>query len=373
MPTEPRCDAVLSSSQIEALLLEPLVGWPEVSPVAVREIVESTNGAGTAILAVVVGAASLERNDLTEQVIEALSEAVAGTYPAWLPEAEHLAGPGGAGLAAVRAICERVACNSDLFGPFLLAAAEASLCGRPVGVAEFAQETVVRQARKLILRACGYGHLVITIELTGTWSTAQIEAVEANALWLAGPGELTVWLFGTPTALMTRVPRSSLQDRMPTPDPPASGSASSSTSSSSLHDPMPPDPPVAPRPPYLTPLRGLPNAFSRAEQRLEAHLALSPWATGRAWNQTWSSGVLANPIRVDLIWSREKCVVELDGPDHLDTDKYAADRRRDRALQRAGFLVLRYTNDEVLGDVARVLDELERFLEERRQSTVRET
>ena len=58
----------------------------------------------------------------------------------------------------------------------------------------------------------------------------------------------------------------------------------------------------------------------------------------------------------------EKCVVELDGSDHLDTDKYAADRVRDRALQRAGFLVLRYTNDEVLGDVARVLDELERFL-----------
>ena len=99
----------------------------------------------------------------------------------------------------------------------------------------------------------------------------------------------------------------------------------------------------------------------------------SPWATGRAWNQTWSSGVLANSIRVDLIWPREKCVVELDGPDHLDTDKYAADRVRDRALQRVGFIVLRYTNDEVLGDVARILDELKRFLEDRRRSMARET
>ena len=305
---------------------------------------------GTAILAVVVDAASPDRGDLTDHVVEALADAVGGTYPAWLPEAEHLAGPGGAGLAAVRTICERVACNTDLFGPFLLAAAEASLCGRAIGVAAFAQETVVRQARKLILRAYGYGHLVITIELTGTWSTAQIEVAEANALWLAGPGELTVWLFGTSTACMTRVPRSSLYDGMPTSDPPAT-----------------------PRPPYLTPLQGRPNAFSRAERRLEAHLARSPWATGRAWNQTWSSGVLANSIRVDLIWSREKCVVELDGPDHLNTDKYAADRVRDRALQRAGFMVLRYTNDEVLGDVARILDELERFLEDRRRSTTGET
>ena len=345
-----RCNAVLTNSQIEALLREPLVSWPQASPVAVREIVESTHGVGTAILAVVADAASLDRSDLAGQVIEALSGAVSGTYPAWLPEAEHLAGPGGAGLAAVRTICERVAGNTDLFGPFLLAATEASLCRRPLGIAEFPQETVVRQARKLILRAYGYAHLVIMVELTGTWSTAQIEVAEANALWLAGPGELTVWLFGTPTAFLTRVPRSSLHDGMPTLVAPAT-----------------------PRPPYLTPLQGQPNALSRAETRLEAHLARCPWATGRAWNQTWSSGVLANSIRVDLIWPREECVVELDGPDHLDTDKYAADRVRDRALQRAGFLVLRYTNDEVLGDVARVLDELERFLEDRRRSTARET
>jgi len=348
--TGPCCDAAPTSSQIEALLREPLVRWPEASPVAVREIVESADGVSAAILAVAVDAASLERRDFTEQVMAALSEAVAGTYPAWLPEAEHLAGPGGAGLAAVRAICERAAGSTDLFGPFLLAAAEASLCGRRVGVAEFAREMVVRQARKLILRAYGYGRLVVMIELTGAWSTARIEVVEANALWLAGPGELTVWLFGPPTACMTRVPRSSLYDRMPASDPPA-----------------------IPRAAYLTPLRGRPNAFSRAETQLEAHLSRLPWATGRAWNQTWSSGVLANSIRVDLVWSREKCVVELDGPDHLNTDKYAADRVRDRALQRDGFMVLRYTNDEVLGDVARVLDELERFLQERRRFRVEET
>ena len=346
---DPRC-ALPDHSQIEALLREPLLSWPGASPVAVREVVESTHEAGAAVLTVAAGAGSPEGSDLTERVIEAMTDAVMRTYPAWLPEAEHLAGPGGAGLAAVRAICERVAGGSDLFGPFLLAAAEAALCGRSPGVAEFPRETVLRQARKLILRAHGYGRLVVMVELTGTWNATQIEAADAHAHWLAGPGELTVWLFGTPTARLTRTPRASLHDRMPASDPPAT-----------------------PRPPYLTPVRGRPNAFSRAEQHLEAHLAKSPWATGRAWNDIWSPGVLANSIRVDVMWARERCVVELDGPDHLDTDKYAADRARDRALQRAGFLVLRYTNDEVLGDVARVLDELERFLDERRQPAGRET
>ena len=188
------------------------------------------------------------------------------------------------------------------------------------------------------------------VELTGAWSDAQVEVAEANALWLAGPGELCVWLFGDATAGMTRMRRSFLYRRAPVAHPPAASHA-----------------------PYLTPLRGRPNPFSRAEQRLESHLARSPWATGRAWNQTWASGVLANSIRVDLIWQREQCVVELDGPDHLEADKYAADRVRDRALQRAGFLVLRYTNDEVLGDIARILDELRGFLEHRRRSTTLET
>ncbi len=350
MLTDRRRYAVTSRSRIEALLREPLLSWPGASPVAVREVLESTHGVDAAVLAVAVDGASPGRRDLTEQVIEALSEAVAGTYPAWLPEAEQLAGPGGAGLAALRTICQRVAGDTDLFGPFLLAAAEAAMCARPFDVAGFARETAVRQARKLILRACGQGRLVVMVELTGNWTPAQIEAAEANALWLSGPGDLTVWLFGTATARMTRVPRSASRARKRVSEPPA-----------------------APHPPYLTPLQGRPNAFSRAETCLEAHLARCPWAAGRAWNQTWSSGVLANAIQVDLVWPREKCVVELDGPDHLDTDKYAADRVRDRALQRAGYLVLRYTNDEVLGDAARVLGELERFLAERRRATTRET
>ena len=341
---DPRC-ALRNHSQIEALLREPLLSWPGASPVAVREVVESTHEAGAAVLTVAAGAGSPEGSDLTERVIEAMTDAVMRTYPAWLPEAEHLAGPGGAGLAAVRAICERVAGESDLFGPFLLAAAEAALCGRSPGVAAFPRETVLREARKLILRAYGYGRLVVMVELTGTWNATQIEAAEANALWLAGPGELTVWLFGTPTDRFTRVPRASLRDRMPASDPPAT-----------------------PRPPYLTPLRGRPNAFSRAEQHLEAHLAKSPWATGRAWNEHLVAGgpgqlhpgrhhVGAGTVRRRARWTRP--------PGHGQVRRRS--RARDRALQRAGFLVLRYTNDEVLDDVARVLDEIERFLEERRR------
>ncbi|MET8869010.1 hypothetical protein ABZW11_39305 [Nonomuraea sp. NPDC004580] len=41
---------------------------------------------------------------------------------------------------------------------------------------------------------------------------------------------------------------------------------------------------------------------------------------------------LAVPIRLDLVWERERCVVEIDGDDHRQAAKFAADRARDVRL-----------------------------------------
>src|SRR5262249_48656568 len=114
------------------------------------------------------------------------------------------------------------------------------------------------------------------------------------------------------------------------------------------------------------PLRGKPHPGSRAEQLLETALAAHEWAIGRIWNETFQSHTLANPVRVDLLWAEERCVVEVDGPDHCGTLKYEADRRRDVHLQLEGFAVLRFTNNQILDDVATVLTQIERFIQSRR-------
>ena len=54
------------------------------------------------------------------------------------------------------------------------------------------------------------------------------------------------------------------------------------------------------------------------------------------------------------MWEQEKLVIEIDGVDHLDPVKFAADRHRDRLLQVAGFSVFRFTNEEVLNDIEKV-------------------
>ena len=87
---------------------------------------------------------------------------------------------------------------------------------------------------------------------------------------------------------------------------------------------------------------------------------------GRTWNQQYASDSLVPPIRVDLMWLDERCVVEIDGPDHRGSLKYAADRRRDNGLTLDGFAVLRFTNDEILDDPLRVLAVIEILLSQKR-------
>jgi hypothetical protein len=66
------------------------------------------------------------------------------------------------------------------------------------------------------------------------------------------------------------------------------------------------------------------------------------------------------------VWLTERCVVEIDGPDHRGSSKYAADRRRDNGLTLDGFAVLRFTNDEIDDDPARVLAVIHSLLSRKR-------
>ncbi|MFD0886397.1 endonuclease domain-containing protein, partial [Streptosporangium algeriense] len=111
---------------------------------------------------------------------------------------------------------------------------------------------------------------------------------------------------------------------------------------------------------------GRPHPGSSVEAVLERALSAHAWAAGRAWNQTYQPHPLANPIRLDLLWQAERCVVELDGPEHRSPDHLAEDRLRDGRLIEDGYKVIRFTNERVLTDMPAVLRELKRFLHTRR-------
>ena len=113
-------------------------------------------------------------------------------------------------------------------------------------------------------------------------------------------------------------------------------------------------------------IAGRPHPASRVEQSLEAVLGNADWAAGREWNQLHQAHPLTNPVRVDLLWRAERCIVEIDGAEHRQPDRYAADRQRDVLLQLAGYAVLRFTNTQVVQHRDLVLSQIRQFLDGRR-------
>ncbi|MDP9848288.1 endonuclease domain-containing protein [Streptosporangium lutulentum] len=328
-----------------------------------------------------------------------LEKAAVGLFPAWLPGAEDIGGPGGAGGSAVRALALRTASVTGHFGPFLAHLAELSLRDTEASPhrpgpfshdveppahgtgqtphdieppARGAGQTPARRSRRSTrfapeVRAVGLArvlaaafdrsHTSIIVHVPAGLSSAAEEVLVAGCEWLAHRGELGIWLTGAPLIAVDRVetvtvrlPPSvvSLARELPGPTSPRSSGAR------------------AARTVAYPAVAGVPHPASSAEQALETALSSRDWATGRAWNQTYRSHPLANPVRLDLLWREERCVVEIDGPDHGSPLKYAADRQRDVQLQLDGYAVLRFTNVQVMTDAAAVIDQIKRFLRNRR-------
>ena len=78
--------------------------------------------------------------------------------------------------------------------------------------------------------------------------------------------------------------------------------------------------------------------------------------------------VFKNCPTVDLLWTRGRLVVEVDGDDHREAYKFAADHRRDFELQISDYAVLRLINHEVLTDTALAVARIREFVHHRRKT-----
>lgn len=71
-------------------------------------------------------------------------------------------------------------------------------------------------------------------------------------------------------------------------------------------------------------------------------------------------------MEVDLIDSRSRLVIELDGGQHLaNADAYRRDRRKDALLQEHGVFVLRFLAEDVGKQLDKVLDAILRVIAKR--------
>jgi very-short-patch-repair endonuclease len=66
---------------------------------------------------------------------------------------------------------------------------------------------------------------------------------------------------------------------------------------------------------------------------------------------------------VDFVCYEKKLIIELDGSQHLDMEK--GDNKRTEELNKIGFEVLRFTNDEVLNEINAVIEEIMNYCEKK--------
>lgn len=270
----------------------------------------------------------MSAQDVVNDILDDLQSVAMRFFPAWLPDGDVLTTTTNLDRHVARMLAGRLAAQSDHFGPFLADLAEAALVERAPS-ARFSSAVRARGLSRILKSVYQRGEVVLLLERAVDLDEAG-QGMAATALsWLADHA-IGIWLTGDVLPAIDRFPTT----RLWVAAPPTQVS-------------IPRPKLVLPKPP------GIPA--SEIERRLAHALSRAEWAVGHEWNKRWSASPLAPDFFVDLMWHAERCVVELDGPDHRGPHKYAADRQRDNALHLQGFRVLRFTNEQVVSDLALVL------------------
>lgn len=282
-----------------------------------------------------------------------LETAAVALFPTWLPDADGIDSPGGSAVAAVRALALRLGSTTPHFGPYLADLAERGLrqAAPPAG-GRFSPEVRAAGVARVLAESLARPTAALLVEVPHGLDRDGEHALVGGCEWLAWRGGFGVWLTGEP---------------LPSVDWLATVPVVLPEHVAHLVPDVPPAGEPAPAAVWFPPPPGIPHPASHAEQALERALAQQPWTHGRAWNQTYRSHLLASPVRLDLVWWSERCVVEIDGPEHRGALHYEADRRRDVQLQLDGFAVLRFTNRRVHDDLPVVVSQIERLVQTRRR------
>jgi very-short-patch-repair endonuclease len=320
---------------------------PADTPAALTHVVRGAVSA----TAVVRGATSATA--VVGAILDDLETVAVELFPAWLPEAEGIHTAGGAGLAAVRALATDRAAHSSHFGPFLSDLAALALSGRRRPAYRYPPGVRAIGLARVVAESLGRHRLVLLIDVASPPDTATEQALVAGCEWLANTGKLGIWLTGEPLASVDWLVGATISPLTPPSRP------------------LPPPP--RPTDPTDRVGFGRPHPRSMIEAAVESALSRHEWAAERAWNQTYQSHSLTNPVRLDLVWWAERCVVELDGPEHRQPVQFDSDRQRDVQLQLDGYAVLRFTNARVEHDVDAVVRQIGTFLQVRRNETLGRT
>ena len=258
--------------------------------------------------------------DVVAAALDELESVALGLFPAWLPEASGIAGPGGAGAAAVRALALDVASRTGQFGPFLADLAESALRGVRSAGERFGAE--IRAAGLARVIAGSYGRtaaallVYVPVGLQGRW-----RACFGGWAGVAGPAWRS-W----GVAYGCRSVRCGVD---------STGSGASARGGREDRAGIGSEPDPRPcghfRRWHTRPSLDGPTHRARQSKRSRPRSARSRGRQGVRGTRPTRHAFSSRLCGWTCCGGEERCVVEIDGPEHAEPVRYEADRRRDRA------------------------------------------
>ncbi|MBX2798694.1 MAG: endonuclease domain-containing protein [Myxococcales bacterium] len=281
-------------------------------------------------------------DQVADAILDALANVVLQLFPAWAPGALDLAAQGGDVGTGVRALSRRLAEEHGVHGPFhehaTLWALSERASASSSGARAFPREVRATELPNLLRLTYGRERIALLAQLPDGEAATTDSVLASSFEWLAFHGCVAVALCNADRPTFERF------DQVDWP--------------ADVDEP----PPTIAAPLLAPPVAGRPHPHSHAEQRLHAALCQQAWAAGAAFNHALCIGSLEQPVRVDVLWERQRVILEVDGPDHRGADKYATDRLRDNHLQLQGYRVMRFTNEHIEHDLDDVLHQIRAFL-----------
>ena len=290
-------------------------------------------------------------SQLIQDVLHTMATAARNLWPVWFTDVDFGLGISAADRAAVRSRASQLAEQvPGLSAIWVRRAVLKAMEGQPPLLRNFPRATQLHQTRLAISRK----GLVLVMALSPTGQRDGSLLSLANAvLWLARNAKLAVAVLLP--AEMSEHP--ALAHILYDPIICASLSANSSEPTAG-HEVCAVDETISTAKIWLWLGEGRTHPSSAGEAKLAAALrADTELARLFSANQAVETAYNNRPI-VDLFWRQGRVVVEIDGPDHRQPQKYAADRRRDFELLVSGYSVLRVLNEEVMTDTAKVLAQI---------------
>jgi hypothetical protein len=203
-----------------------------------------------------------------------------------------------------------------------------------------------RGLARVIARALGRNRAALVLEAPPGQTTHEEQVRAGTARWLAEQSGLKVWLTGGPLRHVDWISTFRVDLGAPPPAPAVIEA-----------------PPAAP---IQLSVQGKPKRG--AETKLADALAGSTWAGNHLWNTGLDLARIGPLVIPDIRWPHQKIIVEIDGSEHRSSAIYDADRRRDAVLLLNGYLVVRFTNEQVEFDLPYVLHTIRDLLAMRRET-----